>query len=434
MSKRTDGCNRVSSRRGGRTAGLVLLAGLFLLSATQVWAVQEVKLDDLINEALRNSPEIKAVGAGAQAARHRIGPAQSLTDPTVTVGYQNYGFDRFSYGESPDAQMMVSASQLFPFPGKRGLKGEIATDEADSLEANYHIARFKIVSKVAGLYYDLFLAYKSIDLLEDKTALLIRIEKAATARYSSGMGSQQEVVMAQTEKYMIREQEEMQRQKIQSLEGMLNATLGRDGIMPLGRPELPAEHTFDYSLNAMIAIAQKNSHDLLARQKMVDAAEARVKLAQKEYYPDITVNGNYYSRGGSEKDMWSLTTQINVPLYTETKQKESLHEAEALLEAAKNELEATKLAISSTIQDSYSMEQSSERLMDLYQKGLIPKATQDIEAALSGYTTGKVDALTVTSRLKALIDYETLYWEQYANREKAVIRLTTMAELHESGQ
>ena len=72
--------------------------------------------------------------------------------------------------------------------------------------------------------------------------------------------------------------------------------------------------------------------------------------------------------------------------------------------------------------------------MDLYQKGLIPKATQDIEAALSGYTTGKVDALTVTSRLKALIDYETLYWEQYANREKAVIRLTTMAELHESGQ
>jgi cobalt-zinc-cadmium efflux system outer membrane protein len=431
MLKRTDGKKGLSGRRRGWAAAVALLAGLFLATGS-VRAADGLKLEDLVNEALRNSPEIKAVGAGAQAARHRIGPAQSLADPTITVGYQNYGFDRFTYGESPDAQMLVSASQQLPFPGKRGLKGEIATAEADSLQADYHSVRFKTVSKVAGLYYDLFLAYKSIDLLEDKTALLTRIEKAAAARYASGMGSQQEVVMTQTEKYMLREREEMQRQKIQSIEGMLNAALGRNTTMSLGRPEQPELRSFDYSLEAMIAIAQKNSHDIFARQRMVDAAEARVKLAKKEFYPDFTVSANYNARGGSEKDMWSLTTMINVPLYADSKQKESLHEAEAQLEAAKNELEAAKLMIASTIQDSYSMEQSAQRLMELYQNGLLPKAKQDIEASLAGYAAGKTDAVTVITRLKALIDYETLYWEQFSNREKAVIRLTTMAELHES--
>ena len=49
------------------------------------------------------------------------------------------------------------------------------------------------------------------------------------------MGMQQEVLMAQTEKYMLLEKEEMQKQKIQSLEAMLNATVGREVNTPLGQ-------------------------------------------------------------------------------------------------------------------------------------------------------------------------------------------------------
>ncbi|MDO9288541.1 MAG: hypothetical protein Q7T83_07100, partial [Thermodesulfovibrionales bacterium] len=37
--------------------------------------------------------------------------------------------------------------------------------------------------------------------------------------------------------------------------------------------------------------------------------------------------------------------------------------------------------------------------------------------------TGKVEAITVITRLKSLIDYELLYWGQFIEREKAVARL-----------
>ena len=53
------------------------------------------------------------------------------------------------------------------------------------------------------------------------------------------MGLQQEVLMAQTEKYMLLEKEEMLKQKIQSTEAMLNTTIGRDVDSPLERPEAP---------------------------------------------------------------------------------------------------------------------------------------------------------------------------------------------------
>jgi cobalt-zinc-cadmium efflux system outer membrane protein len=410
-----------------------IFCALFFLSIASVFG-GELQLADLINEALQNSPEIKAAGAVASAARHRIPQARSLADPMVSVGYQNDGFSRFTYGVSKDAQWMVSASQAIPFPGKRSLKGEMAAKEAESAQANAHIARFKTIFKVTGFYYDLFLAYRTTDLLKDRAALFSRIEMAAAARYSSGMGSQQEVLMAQTEKYMVRERQEMQRQRIQSTEAMLSAALGRAGDVTFDRPVEPVAHPFDYSLSELIEIARKNSHDIITKEKMVDAALSRVKLAQKDYSPDFTLTANYAARGGVEKDMWSLTTQINIPLYQQTKQKEAVHEAEAMLAAAKYELEATKLMVSSAIQDSHSMMEAAERLTDLYKNALIPKAKQDFEATLSGYVSGKGEASSVISRLKALIDFEILYWEQFTVRERAVVRLTTMAEIHELGQ
>jgi outer membrane protein, heavy metal efflux system len=39
---------------------------------------------------------------------------------------------------------------------------------------------------------------------------------------------------------------------------------------------------------------------------------------------------------------------------------------------------------------------------------------------------GKTEALTVTTRLKALLDVELLYWAQYAEREKAIARLEAL--------
>ena len=96
-------------------------------------------------------------------------------------------------------------------------------------------------------------------------------------------------------------------------------------------------------------------------------------------------------------------------------------------------LEATRLMVASAIRDTYSMWKTAEKLMDLYKDGLMPKTYQDFESALAGYTTGKTEAITVINRLKALIDFETLYWVQVAEREKASARFDAMTGTVESG-
>ena len=74
--------------------------------------------------------------------------------------------------------------------------------------------------------------------------------------------------------------------------------------------------------------------------------------------------------------------------------------------------------ISASLRENYSMLTASEKLIDLYSKGIIPKAAQDFELALSGYGTGRTEAIVVVTRVRNLIDQENLYWGQLMEREK----------------
>lgn len=399
-----------------------LVINIYFLFLTGIAFAEELNLQQLIDEALKNNHEILVAESKISVSKFKVPQVKSLPDPMLMFGYQNEGLRRYNYGESPDAQWMFSASQMFPFPGKLSLKGEMAERDTEGMKASSEAVRLKTVARVKELYYDLFLTHTNIDLIKERTLLFSRIEDAAIARYSAGMAPQQEVIMAQTEKYMLLEKEEMLKQKIQSLEAMLNTTVGRDVKSPLGRPAEPPRTPYPHRMEELIMIAYNNSPEIKFREKMIASAEVRVNMAKKEYYPDFTVAASLFDRRNMQ-DMWSLTTTVNIPIFYKTKQRQAVNEAEAALSEARHELEAVKLMLSSAVRDNYSMLKVSENLMDLYKTGLIPKTYQDFELAISGYVTGKVEAITVISRLKSLIDFETLYWVQFSEREKAIARL-----------
>lgn len=414
---------------------LILACCFLVFPAVPVFAAEEaLKLRDLLREAIRHNPEIQALEARTRAAEHRIPQATSLADPMFMVGYENegtrnlYTFNKDIDGMPADSRWMFSLSQMFPYPGKLGLKGNMAARDAESRQAMVDAARLNTIVRVKEIYYDLSLAYTNIDLLKDKAALFSRTEDAAVARYAAGMGPQQEVLMAQTEKYMLLEREEMEKQRIKSLEAMLNALLGRDGSAPLGgRPEKLSYLPLNYNMDDLVKMSYEKNPMIRAREKMAAGAESKVQMAKKEFYPDFTIGGAYFSRGDQFPDMWNVTATINLPLYYKKKQESGVLEAQASLLEAKNDVETAKLMTLSSLRDNNSMVKTAETLMALYKDGLIPKAYQDFELALAGYTTGQVEAITVITRLKSLIDYELSYQGQLVQREKGIARLEGIA-------
>src|SRR3990172_6551725 len=153
---------------------------------------------------------------------------------------------------------------------------------------------------------------------------------------------------------MVLERETMLQQRVQSLEAMLNVAVGRDVNAPLGRPAEPVPTLFARDREELQAAALAQSPEIRSREKMLTAAEARVGMAKKEYFPDVTLAASVFKRTGPFEDMWSLTATFNIPLYFGTKQKAAA-EARSLTLGARQELEAGKLMISSSMRDNYSM-------------------------------------------------------------------------------
>lgn len=396
---------------------------LVVCLAAPALQADELALRDLVEEALKNNRNIRAAERRVEAYRQKIPQAGSLPDPMVGVGYQNDTLNSYTYGESPDAKWMFEASQMFPFAGKRGLKQEMARADAESQQALLEGLKRRVAARVAELYHDLHLVYRSLDVLAERRSLYAAVEEAALARYSSGMGTQQEVLMAQSEKYMIVEREEMLRQKRETLEGMLNLTVGRDVRSALPRPAAPEETLFDASLDELIRTAERQSPEIRAKERMAAGSDAKVSMARREYFPDVTVTAGVEARRGDYTDMYKLLAGINLPVFFKSKQEPAVQEALAARQEARQDLEGTRLMVASAIRENYAMIRSAKRLMDLYRDALIPRSRQDFEAALSAYSTGRGDALTVVTRLKSLLDYELQYWAQFAEREKAIARI-----------
>ncbi|MEW6418165.1 MAG: TolC family protein [Nitrospirota bacterium] len=146
---------------------LIFLVALFLFRTVESPA-EDLALQNLIEEALKNNPEVLIAESRWKTSTFKIPQAKSLPDPMFMFGYQNEGFRKYTFGKSEDAEWMFSASQMFPFPGKLSLKGEMASKESESMEESYSTVKLNTVARVKELYYDLFLTYKNIDLIREK--------------------------------------------------------------------------------------------------------------------------------------------------------------------------------------------------------------------------------------------------------------------------
>jgi len=427
---------------------LGLLAGILWLAPSLGWA-GDGDLAALVEEALRNNPELAAAQHRVDSGRHRVPQASALPDPNLAVGYTNEGLQKYSFGNSFDSVWAVTASQTVPYPGKLVQKSNVASKDVDVLDAQFFGLRLQTVAKVKELYYDLFLAHRTLEILTDKAGVLERAEKASLARYASGLGEQRDAVMVQTEKYMLLERMEMANQKIHTLEGQLNAQLGRDVMAKMPEPAEPSRVPFNKTLEELLAKASLDSPDILADQKRLERAQIKVSAAKQEFYPDVTLSVGYANKGfqvsqdpsqnssgpsGQSQrwtNMWSAGVSVSIPLYFWTKQVEGLKESKSDLREAQRELENVKNMTASAIRENYSMLKAAERLTDLYASGTIPKTRQDVDLALADYGANKGDMAGVVLRLRGQLDSELQYWAQAVEKQKALARLESLTGLGE---
>ena len=159
-------------------------------------------LKDLLNEAEQNNPQIAAARQGWEAAKQIPSQVSTLPDPQFTVQQVNVGSPRpfAGYTNSDFAYFGLGVSQDFPYPGKLRLRGEMAKRDADVVQQQYESVRRTVLAGIKEAYFQLSYLSKTLGILESDGQLLQQVEKAADARYRSGMGNQHDLLQAQLER------------------------------------------------------------------------------------------------------------------------------------------------------------------------------------------------------------------------------------------
>ncbi|MFN7992972.1 MAG: TolC family protein [Bryobacteraceae bacterium] len=409
---------------------IIVTAALFLPAMAQT-------LPMLVEEALQNNREILAAQKRYEAARQRPAIQSSLPDPVVSLGYTSIGNPRpvAGLGKDVTANAGVMISQEMPFPGKLKLRGDIAAKDADAEFQQYLAVRLNVVARLKAAYHELHHAYVAIDSIKRNQELLRNFLRVAEARYSVGRAAQQDVLRADTQYAILETQILRMEEEKTAKEAEILSLLNRPSGGSIGPPKDVAPGELTASLDDLYAHARTEAPGLRREQKIVERSQLAVNLARKGYDPDYTVSGGYFNQGGMPP-MYQFRVDFKLPAYYWRKQRAEVTEQVNAENEARRNYEATGQLLNTRIKSAYTTAVTARRLMDLYQKSVVPEAQLALESAMSSYETGGLDALSVLTNFMTVVDYELNYHEEMMRFHLALAQLEeiTGMELDKTGE
>ena len=401
-----------------------IMMGLLLVSISfNGWAEETITLKELVQEALKENPQIKAARGSWEASKRIPTKVSTLPDPTFMFGIRNVG-SRYSVGSAEMSMLEFSFTQRIPFPKKLSLLGRMAEREAEIMEEEYRGTLLSVIEKLKSAFYDYFYIKKSVETINKNIELLEKLEKTAQTRYEVGIGVQQDVWKAQLEISKLVERLEILKQMEGTTRAIINSILNRPPSAPIGSPVDFDKTALSFSLDELFKMAEENSPELKKYKHFKEREEINMKYSKFQYLPDFSLNFGIEERGSLDR-IWVASIGIDIPLYFWGKTA-GVKEAQWRVSSAEYSLQNVKEVLFAEITSAYLSATASERLLNLYKGEIIPRASAALEASIVSYSVGKVDFLTVVTNLITLLDYQLTYYQKLIEFEKAVARLEVL--------
>lgn len=412
------------SRRALLLAFAFTLQASPALSQAPMLTSVDAALSKLLAEALSGNAEIRAARSEMEAARQRIAPAGALDDPMLEAGFLNVPATSWRLNREDMTMKMLGISQRLPAAGKRALRREVASRDAEAVEQAYQEAANRVARDLRLAYYDLGLASESARLIRENRSVLEQFQRIAESRYSAGQGTQADVLKAQTQLARMSEELLRMEREIPMLEAELARLLGRrDGGAPILAVLPPVQaRAVDFAVARDAALGRRPQ--LLALQKLVDKATTSMDLARKDANPDVDLRFSYGQRdrtpdGLPRSDVFSVTVAINLPVWSQDKTQPRIAESRALLDQAMSLYQAQQNEAFARLRQQLAIAEQSRRSLQLYEDAILPQARLAVESTLASYRVSRADMLTLLDSQMGLYGY-------------GIGRVTSVAVLHKA--
>ena len=393
-----------------------------ILAATAFAHETPASLQSLIAEARQNNPAIRAADRATQTTTFGPKQASALPDTEVMVQSFTVGSPRpfAGYSNSDFAYLGFGASQEIPYPGKRGLRANVAQHEIAISGAEKNAVVWGVLTRLKLAYFQLSASQRVISVLEKNQQVANQIEQAAEVRYRSGGATQQDVLRSQLERTKLLNGLSMQRRESAQAQVVLKALLNRPAESPDVVPE-PLSARNIASAEALFAKLRQNNPELQVSAQRVAQGQAAVELAKREKKPDFGVQYMWQHTADNFRDYYMGTFSIKLPNRSRVRAAEG--ESQAKVAQAEAEKESKLNQMESDLGEQLAVVQTSEQQLKVYEEGLIPQSEAALNAGLSGYSAGKQEyqglLASFSDTLQLSIDRE----RTLAEHEAAIARI-----------
>jgi cobalt-zinc-cadmium efflux system outer membrane protein len=365
----------------------------------------ELSVDALVEAVLARNPSLSEMIAAWKAAQARYPQVTSLDDPLFGTTLSPAGFSRVGNG------YRMELFQRYPWPGKLRLKGEVAQAEANAAGRDVENVRQQLIELARDAFYDYYLAYRALEVNAEAIRLIQRFKQDAEARYKTGAVSAQDPLQARVELGRLHERDFVFQRQRQVAIARIDALLQLPPFLPLPPP--PKEIQVEGELpdpQALVTQAVNQRLDLLKLSDQIRAAEAAVKLAYREYYPDVDAMAAFDAFWDNPLQRAQVAARINLPVRLKRRHG-AVVEAEARLAELKAQYARQTSQAGFEVQQAYEQWRESLRDVRLLEKEVLPASRENVKAAEPAYMTGRIPLTTLIQVERDLVDLQDRYYQ-----------------------
>jgi outer membrane protein TolC len=373
-------------------------------------------VEQLVAEVQARNPSLQAASAAWRAATHRYPQVVALDDPMFAymIGPKGVGMDN-------GGGWMVQASQKIPWAGKRALRGDAASADADAMKGNIGDVRLRLSEAARTAFYDYYLACRETDVNISTHRLVTQFREIAWNKYQVNQTTQQDVLQADVELAALESRRTELTRDEQVAIARINTLLHRAVDHPLPPP--PAKTPLPNSLPAAVSLQQAAElrPDLFAMRARIREEQANVALADKEYYPDLNLVAKY--DGFMPEDMRpQVGMELNVPLQR-GRRSAAVREASERLHQRCAEYQDRLDQVRFEVQSSLNRARQSQQAIRLYEEKILPATQRSVESAQSAYTSGKLDFLRLIDAERQVCSQRDMYYQAIAEYHRRLAEL-----------
>jgi outer membrane protein, heavy metal efflux system len=342
-----------------------------------------VTAEGLLAAGRRLSPTLRAAALDTEAASARAGGADRLDDPTISDSYQYYRDPGVFNAHT------VMLSQSFPLWGKRDLRRQAALADVDASRGRQRAAQDELDEKIKVAYAQYYLAYRDIAVNRDVAELARRMRSAASARYGQGGGDQVAVIQALGEETAARIEAVRLEADKDAARARLNVLVGQPADTPLAEPArarpIPAAEPV---LAVLMDRARAANPALSADNAAITAARTRSALADKAWYPDLTVGGGPLIQTNNRPVGFAATVGLNIPVPW-GREASGQQDAAAQLGATQQRYDEAMLEIEGALGQATARLRAARATEALLQREAMPQARAAFQTVLANYSQGR---------------------------------------------